>query len=131
LLQAKDEAEVLGHQTSTVVVSAYLGAAYSQLGNVQRGLALVRACEAGAKQKGYGGVEALAAFTEANILSSQGAPVLEEAIGCVKRAAELASRLEARPLLGAAKEVLGRMLAVSGRTAEAQDELTQAVDLFD
>ncbi len=73
LLQAKDEAEALGHVTSTVAVSAYLGAAYSQLGDIQHGLALVRACQAGAKQKGYGGIEALAVFAEANILASQGA----------------------------------------------------------
>src|SRR5262249_23448989 len=64
LLEAKHEAETLGHATSMVVVSAYLGAAYAELGEVQHGLSLVRACMAGAKQKGYGGIEMLAASYE-------------------------------------------------------------------
>jgi len=131
LLQAKDEAEALGHETSKVAVSAYLGSAYSQLGDTELGLSLVRAAQAGAKQKGYGGVEALAVFTEANILASQGASMAEEAMGCLKRTVEIAARLEARPLLGAAKGVRARVLAASGRTTEAQDELVQAIALFD
>ena len=40
LLQAKDEADELGHETSKVAVSAYLGAAYGQLGQVEYGLSL-------------------------------------------------------------------------------------------
>jgi class 3 adenylate cyclase/tetratricopeptide (TPR) repeat protein len=131
LLQAKDEAETLGHVTSTVVVSAYLGSAYSQLGDIERGLTLVRACQAGAKQKGYGGIEALAVFSEAAILSSPGVPNQGDAIASLKRAIEIAARLEARPLLGAARGMLARLLAASGRTAEAQDELVQAIALFD
>jgi tetratricopeptide (TPR) repeat protein len=130
LLQAKDEAEALGHETSKVVVSAYLAAAYSQLGDVKHGLSLARSCQAGAKQKGYGGIEALAAFTEANILASQGGSMAEEAMGCLKRTAEIAGTLEARPLLAAAKGVRARMLAASGRKTEAQDELVQAIALF-
>jgi class 3 adenylate cyclase/tetratricopeptide (TPR) repeat protein len=131
LLQGKDEAEALGHVTSIVVGPAYLGASYSQLGDVQRGLALVRACQASAKQKGYGGIEALAVFAEANILASQGEPAAAEAIGSTHRAIEIATRLEARPLLGAARGVLAGLLASSGRTAEARDELAQAIALFD
>ena len=131
LLQGKDEAEALGHVTSIVVGPAYLGASYSQLGDVQHGLALVRACQASAKQKGYSGIEALAVFAEANILASQGEPSAAEAIGSTHRAIEIATRLEARPLLGAARGVLAGLLAASGRTAEAQDELAQAIALFD
>jgi class 3 adenylate cyclase/tetratricopeptide (TPR) repeat protein len=131
LLQANDEAEALGHEASKVVVSAYLGSAYSQLGDIEHGLSLVRASQAGAKQKGYGGIEALAVFAEANILSSQGAPMAAEAIECMKRAIEIMVRLEARPLLGAARGMLARVLAASDRVAEAQDELTQAIALFD
>src|SRR6202040_1735080 len=120
LLQAKDEAEALGHETSKVVVSAYLGSAYSQLGDTELGLSLVRACQASAKQKGYGGIEALAVFTEAIILASQGASMAEQAMQCLKRTVEIAAGLEARPLLGAAKGVRARLLAASGRTTEAQ-----------
>jgi class 3 adenylate cyclase/tetratricopeptide (TPR) repeat protein len=130
LLQAKDEAEALGHETSKVAVSAYLGSAYSQLGDVKHGLSLARASQAGAKQKGYGGIEALAAFHEANILASQGVSMAEEAMGCLKRTVEIADTLEARPLLAAAKGVRARMLAASGRKTEAQDELVQAIALF-
>jgi hypothetical protein len=85
----------------------------------------------GAKQKGYTGIEALATFTEANILASQGALAAAEAIGCMKRASQIAGLIEACPLQGAAKGILGRLLADSGRTAEAQDELVQAMSLFD
>lgn len=131
LLQAKEEAEALGHMTSMVVVSAYLGTAYSQLGDVEHGLTLVRACQAGAKQRGYGGVEALAVLSEAAILSMPDAAGREDAGACLKRAIEIAARLEARPLLGAARGMLARLLAASGRKAEAQDELTQAIALFD
>jgi tetratricopeptide (TPR) repeat protein len=131
LLQAKAEAEALGHVTTTVLVSAYLGSAYSQLGDVQHGLSLVRACQAGAKQKGYGGIEALAVLSEAAILASQGVANQAEAIACLKRAIETAERLEARPLVGAARGMLGRLFGASGRTAEAQDELVQAIALFD
>jgi class 3 adenylate cyclase/tetratricopeptide (TPR) repeat protein len=131
LLQAKDEAEAVGHATSMVAVSAYLGAAYCQLGDIQRGLPIVRACQASAKQKGYGGIEAIAVLAEANILASQGGSAAPEAIGCASRAIEIASRLEAGPLLGTARGLLARVLAASGRTAEAQDELVQAIALFD
>jgi class 3 adenylate cyclase/tetratricopeptide (TPR) repeat protein len=128
LLEAKDEAEALGHETSKVVVSAYLGSAYSQLGEIQHGLTLVRACQAGAKQRGYGGVEALAVLSEAAILSMQ--PNQVDAIACTKRAIEIAAGIEARPLLGAARGMLARLLAASGRTTEAQGELVQAIALF-
>lgn len=131
LLEAKAEAEELGHAASTLVASIYLASAYSQLGDSLRGLSVARACQVGAKQKGYTGIEALATFTEANILASQGALAAAEAIGCMKRASEIAGLIEACPLQGAAKGILGRLLADSGRTAEAQDELVQAMSLFD
>ena len=131
LLQAKDEAETLGHETSKVVVSAYLGSVHSQLGDIQHGLSLVRACQATARQKGYEGIEALAAFAEANILASQGAGASADAIECVKRSIDIAARIEARPLVAAAKGILARLLAASGRRKEAQDELVQAIMLFD
>jgi hypothetical protein len=44
---------------------------------------------------------------------------------------EIATSLEAKPLLGAARGMLARLLAASGRTTEAQDELVQAIALFD
>jgi class 3 adenylate cyclase/tetratricopeptide (TPR) repeat protein len=131
LLEAKAEADDLGNATSTLVASVYLASAYNQLGDSSRGLSLVRASQAGAKQKGYGGIEAMAVFTEANILASRGAVEAAEAIQCMTKAAEIAGRLEASPLLGAAKGILSRLLADSGRTAEAKDELAQAILLFD
>jgi tetratricopeptide (TPR) repeat protein len=131
LLQGKAEAESLGHVTSIVVASAYLGSAYSQLGDTQHGLSLVRSCQASAKQKGYGGIEALAVFSEAAILSTQTTPDQADAIESLKRAIEITTRLDARPMLGAARGMLARLLAASGRAAEAQDELVQAIALFD
>ena len=131
LLQAKDEADKLGHETSRVAVSAYLGAAYGQLGDIQHGLSLLRACQASARQKGYAGIEALAGSAEANILASQGGHMVEEAMGCLHRIIEFTAKLEALPLLGAAKGVRARLLAASGRTDEAREELVQAISLFD
>src|SRR5262249_32278597 len=131
LLQAKHEAETLGHATSMVVVSAYLGAAYAELGEVQHGLSLVRACMAGAKQKGYGGIEMLAASYEANILAAEGTSVRSDAMDAFKRTIDLAKQLESGPILAGARGALGRLLADAGRTAEAQDELAQALALFD
>ena len=131
LLQAKDEADKLGHETSKVAVSAYLGAAYGQLGNTQHGLAILRACQASARQKGYAGIEALAASAEANILATPGGHMVEEAMACLQRTIDFTARLEALPLLGAAKGIRARLLAASGRTDEAREELVQAITLFD
>jgi len=131
LLQAKDEADKLGHETSKAAVSAYLGAAYGQLGDIQHGLTLLRACQASARQKGYAGIEALAASAEAHILTSQGGHRIEEAMGCLQRIIEFTARLEALPLLGAARGLRARLLAASGRTDEARVELVQAITLFD
>ncbi len=131
LLQAKDEADKIGHETSKVAVSAYLGAAYGQLDDAQHGLTILRACQASARQKGYAGIEALAVSAEANILATQGGHMLEEAMACLQRTIEFTARLEALPLLGAAKGGRARLLAASGRTDEAREELVQAISLFD
>ena len=54
----------------------------------------------------------------------------EEAMGSLKRTVEIAGALEALPLLAAAKGVRARLLATSGRKTEAQDELAEAIALF-
>ncbi|QWG14840.1 AAA family ATPase [Bradyrhizobium sediminis] len=131
LLKAKEEAEALGHASSTMLAPVYLASAFAQLGDIPRGLEVARACQAGAKQKGYLGIEALAAFAEGFILSLQGAPSAAEAKARLDRTIELATTLGARPLLGMAKGALARLLAASGRKSEAQDELAQAIELFD
>ncbi len=131
LMQAKHEADKIGHETSKVAIPAYLGAAYGQLADVQHGLAILRACQASARQKGYAGIEALAMSAEATILATQGGHMMEEAMASLQRTIEFTSRLEALPLLGAAKGVRARLLAASGRTDEAREELVQAITLFD
>jgi hypothetical protein len=47
-------------------------------------------------------------------------------MACLQRTIEFTARLEALPLLGAAKGVRARLLAASGRTDEAREELVQA-----
>jgi class 3 adenylate cyclase/tetratricopeptide (TPR) repeat protein len=131
LLKAKAEAEALGHASSTMLAPVYLATAYAQLGDIPHGLEVARACQAAAKQRGYHGIEALAALAEAFILSLQGAPAAGEARAQLDRTIELATSLGARPLLGVAKGTLARLLAASGRKSEAQDELAQAIELFD
>ena len=131
LLQASDEAQTLGHATGTLLASAYLAPAYAQLGDISRGLEVARACQAGAKQKGYQAVEALAFFTEAGILSLQGPSTSAEAMVRLERSIDISAKLGTRPLLGLAKGVLARLLIASGRKSEAKLELAQAIELFD
>ena len=128
LLEAKGEAEALGHTTGDMLASVYLASAYAQLGDIPRGLGFARTCQASARQKGYQGVEVLALFAEASILSVQGET--GDAIAHLERTIELATRLKVRPLLGLAKGTLARQLVNSGKKAEAQEELTQAIALF-
>lgn len=130
LVEAKREAETLGHQTSMVAVSPYLGTALSNLGKTAEGLALTRACQASAKQKGYGATEALAHLAEAGILSSQGPAAADEAVASAQRTIEITDRLEAAPLQGIARGLLSRLYQASGRENEARDELLQAIALF-
>jgi len=128
LLKAKSEAEALGHTTSEMLASVYLASAYAQLGDTSRGLSLANACQASAKQKGYQGVEVLALFAEAGILSTRGETA--DAIAHFERTIELGARLEVRPLLGFARGMLARLLVNAGKQAEAQAELNQAIALF-
>jgi class 3 adenylate cyclase/tetratricopeptide (TPR) repeat protein len=130
LLEAKQTAERLGHQTSMVAVSPYLGMALSGLGKSDEGLAVVRAGQASAKQKGYGPTEALANLAEASIQSSLGAGAVEEAIASAQRAIEIADKLGAVPVKALARGVLCRVYLSSGRTSEARLELDQAIALF-
>jgi tetratricopeptide (TPR) repeat protein len=130
LLEAKDQAETLVHGTSSLLASAYLASAYAQLKDLSRGLEVAHACQAGAKQKGYQGIEALALYIEAVILSLQGASATPDAIAHLERTIEITTRLGVRPLLGLAKGTLAGLLAASGRKSEAQGELAQAIELF-
>jgi ATP/maltotriose-dependent transcriptional regulator MalT len=124
------KAEALGHSSSTLLASTYLASAYAQLGDIPHGLEAARACQAGAKQKGYQGIEALATFAEAGVLTLQGPSAAAGAINQFERTIEMAGRLEARPLVGVAKGTLARLLAATGRKSEARDELAQAIELF-
>jgi class 3 adenylate cyclase/tetratricopeptide (TPR) repeat protein len=130
LLEAKREAEALSQSGGILLASAYLGPALAQLGDIPKGLEVARACQAGAKQKGYQMIEAIALLGEAVILALQGGSATAEAIARLERTIEIATMLGTRPLLGMAKGTLARLLAASGRTSEAQDELQQAIALF-
>jgi predicted RNA polymerase sigma factor len=56
--------------------------------------------------------------------------MVEEAMACLQRTIEFTARIGALPLLGATKGVRARLLADSGRTDEAKDELAEAIALF-
>jgi tetratricopeptide (TPR) repeat protein len=130
LLEARAEAQSLGHETGILLASAYLASAHGQLGHISEGLEVARACQAGAKQKGYQPIEALALFAEAFNLSLQGASGAAEAIDKLEQTIEVATTLGTRPLLGLAKGTLARLFAASGREADAQTELVEAIELF-
>jgi hypothetical protein len=70
-----------------------------------------------------------ALLAEAMILSQDGTSV-DRAIAQLERAAGMAAQPGMRPLTGIAKGALARLLAVSGRKSEVQDELKEAIELF-
>jgi class 3 adenylate cyclase/tetratricopeptide (TPR) repeat protein len=129
LLEAKQQAQAVGYQTVIVLASVYLASTYAQLGDPVRGVEIARGSQAGAKQKGYQWIELQALLAEAMILSQDSATV-DQAMAQLERAAGMAAQLGMRPLSGIAKGALARLLAVSGRKSEAQDELNQAIELF-
>jgi class 3 adenylate cyclase/tetratricopeptide (TPR) repeat protein len=129
LLEAKQQAQSVGYQTVTVLASVYLASTYAQLGDPVRGIEIARGCQASAKQKGYQWIELQALLAEAMILSQDSTSV-DRAIAQLERAAGMAAQRGMRPLSGTAKGALARLLAVSGRKSEAQDELNQAIELF-
>jgi hypothetical protein len=63
-------------------------------------------------------------------LSLQGASGAAEAIDKLEQTIEVATTLGTRPLLGLAKGTLARLFAASGREADAQTELVEAIELF-
>ena len=130
LLVAKEEAEALGHSSSILLASTYLASAHALLGDIPKGLETARACQAGAKQKGFQAIETLAVFSEAVILSLQGGAAATDSIAQFRRTIKLAADLEAWPLLGTARGALARLLSAMGRTSEAQEELGQAIEIF-
>ena len=129
LLEAKQEAQSVGNQTVMALASVYLASTYAQLGDPVRGIEIARGCQAGAKQKGYQSIELQALLAEAMILAQDDTSA-DRAIAQLERAAGTAAQIGMRPLSGIAKGALARLLAVSGRTSEAQDELNQAIELF-
>jgi ATP/maltotriose-dependent transcriptional regulator MalT len=129
LLEAKQAAQSVGYQTVMVLASVYLASVHAQLGDPVRGIEMARSCQAGAKQKGYQSIEVQALLAEAMILSQDSTSV-DRAIAQLERAAGMAAQLGMRPLSGIARGALARLLAVSGRKSEAQDELNQAIELF-
>jgi len=130
LLEARQEAETLGNSSTTLLASTYLASAHTLLGDPDKGLEMAQACQAGAKQKGYLGVEVLAVFAEAVALSLKGPSSVTEAIARFERAIGLAAGLEARPLQGLAKGALARLFVAAGRKSEAIDELEEAIEIF-
>jgi len=131
LLEAKAEAETLGYSSSVLLASTYLASARALLGDVSGGLESARTCQAIAKQKGYQSIETLAIFAEGAILAMQGGAAALQAIAQFERTIEMSTKLETKPLLGLAKGMLSRLLAATGRREEAQEELLQAIAIFD
>ena len=130
LLQAKDEAEALGHETSAAGVGLSGFGIRSTGGCSARSHTRARLsgrCQAEGvwRHRGVGGLCRGLAFCPFKGRRRA------EAIAQLERTIEIATRLGARPLLAMAKGILARLLAASGRKAEAQDELAQAIELFD
>jgi class 3 adenylate cyclase/tetratricopeptide (TPR) repeat protein len=130
LVDARAEAERLGHILGLLRASTYLGSALARLGRVGEALQSVRSAATRAAREGFDGVRAEALLCEAQILSSLDPSDLSAASECVRTAIPIAARIDARPQVAACRALLGSILVRRGCVAAGIAELRAAVDLF-
>jgi tetratricopeptide (TPR) repeat protein len=106
LEEALEAARTTGAATSALQAELYLGIVHCQLGDVGRGLDMVRAVTKSTRERGNKGLEAQALFVLGWLLSSSGNA---EAIESLERSIEVATAIGARPLVGIASALLSRL----------------------
>jgi class 3 adenylate cyclase/tetratricopeptide (TPR) repeat protein len=130
LVEAKREAEELGHILSVLRASIYLGLALARRGRVAEALRSIRTAREQAVRDGFAGLSAEALVCEATVLASAEPPDRRASNQCLEEAVSLATRLEATPQVAAARALLGSNLAHQGDASAAIAELQAAADLF-
>lgn len=130
LLGARAEAEKVGHTLAGLRSCAYLAQTLGSLGDVTGALELARSITAVAAKEGFEGVTAEALLSEASVLTFACGPSTLIAEQRLTEAMSIAGRIEARPLLAAAKALLGELRLQAGETSEAIGILGEAAELY-
>jgi tetratricopeptide (TPR) repeat protein len=104
--EALEQARTTGAVASALQAQLYRGVVACRLGDVADGLDMVRSVTRAARERGTRGLEAQALFVLGWLLSSSGNA---EAIEQLERAIEIATAIEARPLVAAATNLLSRL----------------------
>jgi class 3 adenylate cyclase/tetratricopeptide (TPR) repeat protein len=130
LLEARNEAELLGHILSVLRSSLYLALATYRIDGSRDALKQLRSLQARAAQQRLEGVRAEALLYEATVLSSADQPQNAGFTRSVDDAIAAATRIEAWPLVAAAKSLLGQFLARHEKASSGVAELEEAIHLF-
>ena len=130
LLDAKREAEELGHTFGVLRASTYLSFALQQLGDAPGALDMARTARLTAEQQGFEGLRAEALFAEASALAFDHGIDADRSKKCLASAISVATGIEARPQLAAAKALLSVILEREGDMASSERELAEADSIF-
>jgi ATP/maltotriose-dependent transcriptional regulator MalT len=128
LLGAKLEAEALGHTFGVLRASTYLALALQQLGDIRGSLAVSRAANLTAEQQGFESLRAEALFAQASALAFNIDTAKSKE--CLASVISIATKIDARPQLAAAKALLSTILAREGDTTSSERELAEAENVF-
>jgi len=128
LVHAKREAEELGHTFGVLRASTYLSFALQEQGDAAGALDIARTARLAAAQQGFESVMAEALFAEASALVCRGD--VNEPKQCLAAAIRVASRIEARPQLAAARTLLSAILGREGDKSASERELSEADTIF-
>jgi tetratricopeptide (TPR) repeat protein len=130
LVEAKKEAEVLGHNLSILRASIFLALTLCRLDAASGALQLVRSARDQAAQQGFQSIRAEALLAEATILASASPLETVTTKKCLQAAMSIATRIHARPQLAAARALFGSIAARQGDVSLGVHKLQEALDLF-
>jgi hypothetical protein len=130
LFAARSEAEALGHILSVLRASLYLALASHQIDEPNDTLQALRSIGNRAAQQGLDGVKAEALFCEAMILSSSDPRDPTPFAKSASEALSVSARIEARPLMAAAKMLSGEFSARHGDISSGVRDIEDAINLF-
>ena len=130
LLDAKREAEGLGHTFGVLRASTYLAFAVQQLGDAPGALNIARTARLTAEQQGFEGLRAEALFAEASALAFDHRIDAARPKKALASAISVATQIEARPQLAAAKALLSVILEREGDKTSSERELAEADSIF-
>jgi tetratricopeptide (TPR) repeat protein len=130
LLAAKSEAEALGHILSILRASIYLGMTLYRIDGASSARQMVSSAREQAARQGFQGITVEALVAEATICASAASPDIAESRQCLEAAIPIASRIEARSQLAAARALMGSILAREGNISDGLRDLWDALDLF-